>query len=61
MLNRVAIVRTDFYEEHIASFIRVTKIVEVGTTLAVTNYRSTLNDGSDKFLRKAGSYKSHMA
>jgi hypothetical protein len=37
MLLRVALVRTDVSEELSASFIRVTKIGELGTTLAVTS------------------------
>jgi hypothetical protein len=37
MLRRVAIVRTDISEERSASFIRVTRIGEIGTTLAVTS------------------------
>jgi hypothetical protein len=37
MLRHVAPVRTDVSEELSASFIRVTKIGELGTTLAVTN------------------------
>jgi hypothetical protein len=37
MLRRVALVRTDVSEELSASFIRVTTIGEVGTSLAVTN------------------------
>jgi hypothetical protein len=36
MLRRVALVRTDVSEEPTASIIRVTRIGEVGTTLAVT-------------------------
>jgi hypothetical protein len=36
MLRRVALVRTDISGELSASFIRVTRIVELGTTLAVT-------------------------
>jgi hypothetical protein len=36
MLRRVALVRTDVSEELSASFIRVTRIGEIGTTLAVT-------------------------
>jgi hypothetical protein len=36
MLRRVALVRTDVSEEHSASFIRVTRIGELGTTLAVS-------------------------
>jgi hypothetical protein len=34
MLRRVALVRTDVSEEISASFIRVTRIGELGTTLA---------------------------
>jgi hypothetical protein len=37
MLRRVVIVRTDVSEELSASFIRVTRIGELGTTLAVTS------------------------
>jgi hypothetical protein len=37
MLGRVALVRTDISEELSASFNRVTRISELGTTLAVTN------------------------
>jgi hypothetical protein len=36
MLRRVALVRTDASEEFSASFITVTRIGELGTTLAVT-------------------------
>jgi hypothetical protein len=42
MLRRVALVRTDDSEELSASFIRVTRIGELGTTLAVTSNRRTL-------------------
>jgi hypothetical protein len=42
MLRRVALVRTDVSEELKASFIRVTRIGELGTTLAVTSNRLTL-------------------
>jgi hypothetical protein len=37
MLRRVPLVRTEVSEELIASFIRVTRIYELGTTLAVTS------------------------
>jgi hypothetical protein len=37
MLRRVALVRTDVSKELTASFIRVTGIVELGTTPAVTS------------------------
>jgi hypothetical protein len=47
MLRRVALVRTDVSEELNASFIRVTRIGELGATLAVTsNRRSNLNTPS---------------
>jgi hypothetical protein len=36
----MAVVRTDFSEERSASIIRLTKIGELGTTLAVTSNRS---------------------
>jgi hypothetical protein len=42
MLRRVALVRTDVSEEFIVSFIRVTRIGELGTTLAVTSNQRTL-------------------
>jgi hypothetical protein len=42
MLRRVALVRTDVSEELSASFIRVTRVGELGTTLAVTSNRRTL-------------------
>jgi hypothetical protein len=42
LLRRVALVRTDVSEEPGASFIRVTKIGELGTTPAVTSNRTTL-------------------
>jgi hypothetical protein len=41
MLRRVALVRTDVSEELSTSFIRVTRIGELGTTLSVTNNRCT--------------------
>jgi hypothetical protein len=41
MLCRGALVRTDVSEELSASFIRVPRIGELGTTLAVTNNRHT--------------------
>jgi hypothetical protein len=42
MLRRVALVRTDFSEEPSASFIGVTRIGDVGTTLAATSNQRTL-------------------
>jgi hypothetical protein len=43
MLGRVALVITDVSEEHNASVIKVTRIGELGTMLAVTNNRRTLS------------------
>jgi hypothetical protein len=42
MLRRVALVRADVLEEPSASFIRVTRLGELGTMLAVTSYRRKL-------------------
>jgi hypothetical protein len=42
MLRRVALVRNDVLGELSASIIRVTRIGELGTTLAVTRNRHTL-------------------
>jgi hypothetical protein len=42
MLCHVALVRTDVSEELSASFIRVTRIGELGTALAVTSNRHML-------------------
>jgi hypothetical protein len=42
LLRHVALVRTDVSEEPDASFIRVTKIGELGTTQAVTSNQRTL-------------------
>jgi hypothetical protein len=42
MLRRVALVRTDVSEERSASIIRVTRISERGTTLAVTSSNQQL-------------------
>jgi hypothetical protein len=42
MLRRVVLVRADVSEELSASFIRVTRIGELGTTLVVTSNRRTL-------------------
>jgi hypothetical protein len=37
MLRYAALVRTDILEEHITSMIKVAKITEPGTTLALTS------------------------
>jgi hypothetical protein len=47
MLCRVALVRSDVLEEVSASFIRVTRIGELGITLAVTSNRRTLRNISE--------------
>jgi hypothetical protein len=73
ILRSVDLVRTDVSEERSASFIRVTRINELGTTLVVTSNRHTLrrntkfidschpDEGGAKFLRNVGSYKSHTS
>jgi hypothetical protein len=48
MLRRVALVRTDVSEEPSASFIRVTRIGELGTTQAATSNRRTLRRNARK-------------
>jgi hypothetical protein len=48
MLRRVALVRTDVSEDPSASFIRVTRIGELGTMLAVTSNRCTLGISSQR-------------
>jgi hypothetical protein len=47
MLHRVALVRTDVSEEPSTSIIRVTRIGELGTTLAVSSNRRTLRSFSE--------------
>jgi hypothetical protein len=42
MLHRMALVRSNVLEEHIASVIRGVRIDTLGTTLVVTINRSTL-------------------
>jgi hypothetical protein len=42
MLRRVVLVRTDVSEELSASFIKVKRIGELGTTLAVTSNRCSV-------------------
>jgi hypothetical protein len=43
MLRRVVLVSTDVSEERSASTIRVTRISELGTTLAVTSNRRSVS------------------
>jgi hypothetical protein len=50
MLRHVALVRTDVSEELSAFFIRVTRIGELGTTLAVTSNRRTLRRNTKWYL-----------
>jgi hypothetical protein len=50
MLRRVALVRTDVSEELSASFIGVTRISELGKTLALTSNRRTLPRNSSPIL-----------
>jgi hypothetical protein len=52
MLRRVAIVRTKVSVERITSHIRVARIGELGTTIAVTSNRRKM--GNIVFLRYAG-------
>jgi hypothetical protein len=51
MLHRVTLERTDVSEELSASFIRVTRIGELGTTLAVTSNRRTLRRNTSSVRR----------
>jgi hypothetical protein len=49
MYRRVVVVRTNVSKEHSASIISVTRIGELGTTLAVTSNRNTLRrNGEEK-------------
>jgi hypothetical protein len=71
MLRRVALVRTEVSEELCASLISVTRIGELGTTLALTSNRRTLrrntkspyhpDEGGARFLRNVSSHKSHAS
>jgi hypothetical protein len=45
MLRRVALIRTDVSVELSASIIRLTRIGELGTTLAVTSIRRSVRYG----------------
>jgi hypothetical protein len=65
MLRCVALVRTDVSEELSTFFIRVTRICELGTTLAITSNRHAVQRlvtlmKEAKFLQNVSSYKSHM-
>jgi hypothetical protein len=50
MLHRVALVTTDVSEELSAFIIRVTKLGELGTTLAITSNRRTLQRNTKYFV-----------
>jgi hypothetical protein len=54
MLGRVALVRTDVSEELGASIIRVTRIGELGTTLAVTSNRCKLQRNTNASVASNG-------
>jgi hypothetical protein len=58
MLFHVAVVKINVLEEHSASIIRVTRISELGTTLAVTSNQHMLQRNT-VFFQNAGSYNSH--
>jgi hypothetical protein len=71
ILRHVAIIKTDVSEELNASFIRVTTVGELGTTVAVTSNRCMLqrnsksdschpDEGGAKFLQNVGAYKNHL-
>jgi hypothetical protein len=49
MLRRAALVKTDVTEELSAYFIRVIRIGELGTTLAVTSNRRALRKNTKKY------------
>jgi hypothetical protein len=51
MLHHVALVRTDVLEESSASFIRVTRIGKLGTTLAATSNQRILRTNTQVSLR----------
>jgi hypothetical protein len=65
MLLPVDLVRTDVSEERSDSFMRVTRIGELGTTLTVTSNRRNdsyhTDEGGATFFRNVGSYKNHTA
>jgi hypothetical protein len=56
MVRRVALVRTDVSEELSASFLRMTRIGELETTLAVTNNQRTLRIGISSQRASVASY-----
>jgi hypothetical protein len=61
MLRRVALVRTDVSEALSASFIRVTRIGELGTTLSVTSNRRTLQRNTKCFTHSVSEFYGQTA
>jgi hypothetical protein len=59
LLRRVALVRTDVSEEPGVSFIRVTKIGELGTTQAATSNRRTLRRNTNSHIPEDDILHSH--
>jgi hypothetical protein len=59
MLRRVALVRTDVSEERSASFIRVTRIDELGTMLTVTSNQRTKSLDISSQCASVASYSRH--
>jgi hypothetical protein len=59
MLRRVALVITDVSEELSPSFIRVTRIGELGTKLAVTSNRHTLRRATRRNIQEDAILHSH--
>jgi hypothetical protein len=55
MLRRVALVITDVLEDLSASFIRLTRIGELGTTLDVTSSRRTVRRNENNLYRMPSS------
>jgi hypothetical protein len=60
LLRRVALVRTEVSEERIASIYRVTRIGELGKTLAVTSNRHTLRRNVDELTLTANAVPSSL-
>jgi hypothetical protein len=60
VLRRVALVRTDFSEELIASIIWATRIDELGTALAETSNRPTLQRNTN-YMERIGELGPRLA
>jgi hypothetical protein len=61
MLPRVTVVRTDVSEEVNVSFLRVTKIGELGTTIDVTSNRRKLRRKTNFFSLVVSSQRASVA